>query len=105
MTSILLVCAFALAVLLLSLGKLIRKKYKYDREFQRPFECGFSTFNDYRLKFRLHFFLIALIFIIFDVELIILFPFYREYRLHKRLSRTNLFIIFLFLLSLGLFNE
>merc|ERR1711997_89635 len=89
---------FILALLLLILGKLLRKKYKYDREFQRPFECGFSTFNDYRPKFSLHFFLIALVFIIFDVELIILFPFFREYILYKRLSRARLFILFLFIL-------
>merc|ERR1712062_790390 len=92
---------FILALLLLILGKLLRKKYKYDREFQSPFECGFSTFNDYRLKFSLHFFLIALIFIIFDVELIILFPFYSEYSLHKRLRGAYLFVLFLFLLRLG----
>merc|ERR1712117_714334 len=88
-----------LAALLLILGKILRKKYKYDREFQSPFECGFSTFNDYRLKFSLHFFLIALVFIIFDVELIILFPFFSEYLLYKSLRRASLFVIFLFLLS------
>lgn len=100
-----LTCRSILALLLLALGKIIRKKFKYDREFQRPFECGFSTFNDFRLKFSLHFFLIALIFIIFDVELILLFPFYREYYTHKRLRSIVLFIMFLFILSLGLFNE
>ena len=67
-----------LAVVFLILGKALRKKSLQDREFQSPFECGFSTYNDHRLKFRLHFFLIALIFIIFDVELIILFPFYNN---------------------------
>ena len=62
----------------LILGKLVRKKSALDREFQRPFECGFSTLSDHRLKFSLHFFLIALVFIIFDVELIILFPFFNS---------------------------
>merc|ERR1712053_33373 len=88
-----------LAFVFLILGKILSKKSLQDREFQSPFECGFSTFNDHRLKFRLHFFLIALIFIIFDVELIILFPFFSEYLLYKSLRRASLFVIFLFLLS------
>lgn len=104
---VLLILLFSLSVSLLVLvvGKLLRKKFKVDREFQSPFECGFSTFKDHRLKFRLHFFLIALVFVIFDVELIILFPFFREYSLHKRVSSVILFIRFLAALTGGLLNE
>jgi NADH:ubiquinone oxidoreductase subunit 3 (subunit A) len=94
-----------IAILVLTVGKLVRKKSKVDREFQSPFECGFSTFKDHRLKFRLHFFLIALVFVIFDVELIILFPFFREYAISKRVSSVVLFIGFLGALTRGLLNE
>jgi len=94
-----------ISILVLFIGKLVRKKSKVDREFQSPFECGFSTFIDHRLKFRLHFFLIALVFVIFDVELIILFPFFSEYLICKRVSSTILFISFLGALTGGLLNE
>ena len=94
-----------LAALFLILGKILSKKSLQDREFQSPFECGFSTFNDHRLKFSLHFFLIALVFIIFDVELIILFPFYNHLVLTSPIGVTLLFILFLFILTLGLVNE
>jgi len=94
-----------LAFVFLILGKILSKKSLQDREFQSPFECGFSTFNDHRLKFRLHFFLIALIFIIFDVELIILFPFYNNLSLSSPVGVNLLFITFLFILTLGLVNE
>ena len=36
--------------------QILRKKNILDRDSQRPFECGFSTFINYRLRFRLHFF-------------------------------------------------
>merc|ERR1711981_1362311 len=93
-----------LSLVFLVLGKLIRIKTSLDREFQRPFECGFSTFNDYRLKFRLHFFLVALVFI-FVVELIILFPFFNRLSCCTPLRILILFIGFLFILTLGLLNE
>ena len=39
-----------------------------------PFECGFKPIGDSRAPFSIQFFLIALVFLIFDVELILLFP-------------------------------
>lgn len=96
---------WVISLAFLALGKLIRKKSCLDREFQRPFECGFSTFNEHRLKFRLHFFLIALVFIVFDVELIILFPFFNSLYSCPPLGVLILFIFFLFVLTLGLINE
>nr|ABK79930.1 NADH dehydrogenase subunit 3 [Tigriopus californicus] len=40
-----------------------------------PFECGFSPNSSARVSFSLHFFLVALIFIVFDVELLLLYPY------------------------------
>jgi len=56
------------------LGVFLRKKASLDRERLRPFECGFSPKLNARLPFSIRFFLIALIFLIFDVELVLLFP-------------------------------
>ena len=69
------------------------------------FECGFRTYNDFRLKFRIHFFLVALVFIIFDVELIIIFPYFTNLRSVTPLTRVALLTLLLFILTLGLFNE
>jgi NADH-quinone oxidoreductase subunit A len=38
------------------------------------FECGFAAFNDTRLKFDVRFYLVAILFIIFDLEIAFLFP-------------------------------
>nr|CDN96549.1 NADH dehydrogenase subunit 3 [Pandarus rhincodonicus] len=40
-----------------------------------PFECGFSPRDSYRSFFSLDFFLVALVFLVFDLELVILFPY------------------------------
>jgi len=83
----------------------VSKKSTLDRELQRPFECGFRTYRDFRLKFRLHFFLVALVFIIFDVELIILFPYFISLRASTSFLSVVLFTLLLLALTLGLFNE
>merc|ERR1711997_908860 len=97
--------AFILSLVLLGLGKIVSKKLILDRELQRPFECGFSTYNDFRLKFRLHFFLVALVFIIFDVELIIIFPYFIRINIITPFSRVALLCLLLLLLTFGLINE
>jgi len=40
----------------------------------KPFECGFDAFDDARLKFDVRFYLVAILFIIFDLEVAFMFP-------------------------------
>lgn len=47
---------------------------KPDTEKLSPYECGFAPFEDARIKFDVHFYLIAILFIIFDLEVAFLFP-------------------------------
>jgi NADH-ubiquinone oxidoreductase chain 3 len=96
---------FLLSTILLFLGIVLRKKRGSNRELQSPFECGFSTFKESRLPFSLRFFVLALIFIIFDVELIILFPFLASTYFARSGVGLISFLVFLLLLSFGLFNE
>ena len=39
-----------------------------------PFECGFEAFDDARMKFDVRYYLVAILFIIFDLEIAFLFP-------------------------------
>jgi NADH-quinone oxidoreductase subunit A len=48
--------------------------YKPDPEKVAAFECGFPAFNDARMKFDVRFYLVAILFIIFDLEVAFLFP-------------------------------
>jgi NADH-quinone oxidoreductase subunit A len=45
-----------------------------DREKLTPYECGFDAFDDTRHKFDVRFYLVAILFIIFDLEIAFLFP-------------------------------
>ena len=45
-----------------------------DTEKNSPYECGFEAFEDSRMKFDVRFYLVAILFIIFDLEIAFLFP-------------------------------
>jgi len=45
-----------------------------DKEKQSPYECGFDAFEDARMKFDVRYYLVAILFIIFDLEIAFLFP-------------------------------
>nr|AXS65976.1 NADH dehydrogenase subunit 3 [Curculionoidea sp. 22 KM-2017] len=95
-----LICSILLIIL-----NLISKKTFYDREKNSPFECGFDPKNLARLPFSLHFFLIAIIFVIFDVELTLLLPMILVIKLTNILHLTLTFMFFIFILIIGLFHE
>lgn len=47
---------------------------QYDLEKTSAYECGFDPFEDSRTKFDVKFYLVAILFIIFDLEIVFLFP-------------------------------
>nr|YP_011014868.1 NADH dehydrogenase subunit 3 [Thabena yunnanensis]WQB38549.1 NADH dehydrogenase subunit 3 [Thabena yunnanensis] len=53
---------------------MISKKTKMNREKNSPFECGFSPMSSPRKPFSIQFFLMATIFLVFDIEISILLP-------------------------------
>jgi NADH-quinone oxidoreductase subunit A len=56
-------------------GGAIRVAYKNpDPEKLSAYECGFNAFDDARMKFDVRFYLVAILFIIFDLEVAFLFP-------------------------------
>ncbi len=62
-----------LSIVLLGLGLLMGPR-KPDAEKDSPFECGFDAFEDARIKFDVRYYLVAILFIIFDLEIAFLFP-------------------------------
>ncbi len=65
--------ATGLGLVLLLLGFLIGRGRK-DEEKLSPYECGFEAFDDSRMKFDVRYYLVAILFIIFDLEIAFLFP-------------------------------
>ena len=48
--------------------------HKPDPQKLSPYECGFEAFGDARMKFDIRFYLVAILFILFDIEVIFLMP-------------------------------
>ena len=49
-------------------------KHKHTREKDQPYECGITPTGDAREPFSVHFYMVALLFILFDIEAIFLYP-------------------------------
>lgn len=57
----------------ISLGYILGPKHPSPPK-NAPYECGFDAFSNARMKFDVRFYLIAILFIIFDLEIVFLFP-------------------------------
>jgi NADH-quinone oxidoreductase subunit A len=74
---IFLVIATGLAIVLLVLGSILGRlgaRRHSDPDKLSPYECGFEAFEDTRAKFDVRYYLVAILFIIFDLEIAFLFP-------------------------------
>lgn len=68
--------SICLVFIMLVLAKVLSLFFSRNRDMEKisAYECGFDPFEDARLKFEIHFYLIAILFIIFDLEIAFLFP-------------------------------
>nr|YP_010610784.1 NADH dehydrogenase subunit 3 [Argonauta argo]WAP91604.1 NADH dehydrogenase subunit 3 [Argonauta argo]BCN86459.1 NADH dehydrogenase subunit 3 [Argonauta argo] len=96
---------FILNIILLFIATLINKKSYSDREKNSPFECGFDPSWHTRSPFSMRFFLLAVIFLIFDVEIILLMPMINNIIISANMTYFSCSMIFLIILTLGLFHE
>ena len=62
-----------LGAVLLTVGRLVAP-HKPDAKKNSPYECGFEAFEDARMKFDVRYYLVAILFILFDLEIAFLFP-------------------------------
>ena len=67
------VVGLGLGVLLLTLGALLAPNCPNPEKLS-PYECGFEAFEDARMKFDVRYYLVAILFILFDLEIAFLFP-------------------------------
>src|SRR5256714_3240079 len=62
-----------LVLIMLAVGSMLSPN-RPDPEKLSPYECGFEAFEDARMKFDVRYYLIAILFILFDLEIAFLFP-------------------------------
>nr|YP_010389741.1 NADH dehydrogenase subunit 3 [Issikiopteryx taipingensis]UPU95819.1 NADH dehydrogenase subunit 3 [Issikiopteryx taipingensis] len=91
--------------IMMFLSIILSKKTFSDREKCSPFECGFDPKSSSRLPFSLHFFLITVIFLIFDVEIALIFPIIPIFKLVNFFIWMKICFFFLIILLLGLYHE
>ena len=75
-----------------------------DAEKLTIYECGFNPFNDSRSEFNIKFYIIAILFLIFDLEISYLFPFVVCLDLLQNIG-IYFMLFFLFALTIGFFYE
>jgi len=99
--------ATALAVVLLSLGSVLGRlgvRHHGDPAKISAYECGFEAFEDTRRKFDVRYYLVAILFIIFDLEIAFLFPWAVSLR-HIGGFGLAAMALFLFILIVGFAYE
>nr|UXD79070.1 NADH dehydrogenase subunit 3 [Prorhinotermes inopinatus] len=94
-----------LTTAVMMLATLISKKNNEDREKSSPFECGFDPKSSARMPFSSRFFLVAVIFMIFDVEIALLLPMPITMTTSDMKSWMSVSVLFLMILIIGLYHE
>nr|CDR49926.1 NADH-ubiquinone oxidoreductase chain 3 [Xenophyes cascus] len=98
---LILLCLGVGAMLWISLAK----KMKLDKEKNSPFECGFQPLESPRIPLSIHFFLMGIMFLIFDIEIVLIMPLIIVMGLIKMKSTLLVSFCLLIILIWGLFNE
>nr|YP_008999622.1 NADH dehydrogenase subunit 3 [Antricola mexicanus]AHF21658.1 NADH dehydrogenase subunit 3 [Antricola mexicanus] len=95
----LMITSVLITAIVMIMGSMIKKKNFFMKEKNTPFECGFDPFSLNRQPFSLRFFMISIIFLIFDIEIIIILPFplftYLNDTFHMIMIMTIIMIILL----------
>lgn len=97
------VTSLVVAILLLSINSYFSLNVKY-LEKGGGFECGFTSFLQTRERFNVIFYRVSLLFLVFDLEIILIFPYPAIYQKNQNISKNNV-LAFIYILVIGFIYE
>jgi NADH-quinone oxidoreductase subunit A len=100
---IFLIISFVLTIIIMLMTYLVNLPSS-DYEKHSAYECGFEPFGDARSFFDIHFYVIGLLFIIFDLEVVFLIPFVVDLANISLFGYINMFI-FMAIVLIGFYYE
>nr|QXF29932.1 NADH dehydrogenase subunit 3 [Chloeia pocicola] len=102
---ILYIIALLIPILVFTVSFMLNQRSIMDREKASPFECGFDPLGSARIPFSLRFFLLAVIFLVFDIEIVLLMPLPLAFLLGQFMYPSLAATLFLLILIIGLIHE
>src|SRR5579864_9364881 len=94
-----------LPIIILIIASFTYMRRTTDREKTSPFECGFDPINSARIPFSTRFFLLAVIFIVFDIEIVLLIPTPIIILSSNKTFLIISLLLFIIILIIGLLHE
>lgn len=91
-----------LVSLIVLLAYFLSPQFRLSSEKQSSYECGFEPFGDARIAFDIHFYIIGILFLLFDLEIVFIFPWLFSFAEYSALMSQNVTTMFIFLGLLGL---
>nr|YP_010735787.1 NADH dehydrogenase subunit 3 [Angulomastax meiospina]WEL32762.1 NADH dehydrogenase subunit 3 [Angulomastax meiospina] len=105
MTMMSMIVTILIPITVMLITNTLSKKTINDREKSSPFECGFDPKSSARMPFSLQFFMIAVMFLIFDVEIVLIIPIMLIFKSSMIMTLFMSTLFFIMILLLGLYHE
>lgn len=92
-------------IIIVAMYLIINYQSDISTEKKTAFECGFEPLREIRIPFSMRFFILIILFLIFDIEISLIFPIYSVFLVWNVTIVKLCFVLFILILLIGLFHE